>query len=223
MKDRERPITRDCLDRPGNRPFYWSPTIHIDMPTGGRALLKHGPRTDRRLDAGDIIVQAVSMPVGNPDVLVSEVCRSGFEHWRRLAGDDPMPDRASIDPARMRSLLPYTFLVDVLEDGGDFGYRLIGTNIVAHTPRDNTGLRLSQIEDQGSQVQLRALYASTLANRAPRVQRIAYRTRQQVRSWYETVVCPMRDRPADGGGSGRISLLIGWAEHFHQPVQETGG
>lgn len=112
----------------------------------------------------------------------------------------------------MLALLPYTFLVDVLDGGADFRYRLVGTDIVAHTPRDNTGLRLSAIDGQGTQKQLAALFASVAAGRIPRFQRIAYRTRLGLRSWYETVVCPLAE-PV-----GAVDQLIGWAEHFHQPV-----
>jgi len=118
----------------------------------------------------------------------------------------------------MRALLPYTFLVDVLDRGTDFRYRLVGTDIVAHTPRDNTGLRLSEIGSQGTQSQLAALYASVAADKAPRFQRIAYRTRVGLRSWYETVVCPM----AAPGARDTVTRLIGWAEHFHQPIDQSG-
>lgn len=177
-------------------------------------MLNRGPNNDRRLDAAAVIVQAVSLPAGDPAVLMSDICRRGLAYWRDLAFEVRLPDRTAIDPADMRALLPYTFLVDVLAGGEDFRYRLIGTNIVAHTPSDNTGRRLSEIDGQGTQSQLRALYASAAAGGGPRFQRIAYRTRSGVRSWYETVVCPMLDRAS---GADAI-MLIGWAEHFHQPI-----
>ncbi|MBI1189010.1 MAG: PAS domain-containing protein [Alphaproteobacteria bacterium] len=169
---------------------------------------------DRRLEAGRVVVQAVSLPAATPELLSSELCRSGLEHWRSLAATTALPDHRNVDPAAMRALLPYTYLVDVLEGGSDFRYRLIGTNIAAHTPRDNTGSLISQIETQGSQSQLRALYASVVAGRAPRFQRIAYRTRLGMRSWYETIACPM----GDGTTESAVTRLIGWAEHFQQPV-----
>jgi len=189
-------------------------------PPGGRAngdvVLNRGLNTDRRVRADQIVVQAVSLPVADPESLTSAICRNGLEHWRRLRGERPMPGRDAVDPSAMRALLPYTFLVDVLEPGGDFRYRLVGTDIVAHTPRDNTGLRLSEITDQGTQHQLAALYGSVVGGKTPRFQRIAYRTRLGLRSWYETVVCPL----VDPGAPGTVAMLIGWAEHFHQPIVE---
>gem|GEM_PF-422740 len=177
-------------------------------------MLVRGLNTDRRLEVGHVVLQAVSLPLDDPAALTTEICRSGLGYWRALPGSG-MPDRGSIDPTEMRALLPYTFLVDVLEGGRDFRYRLIGTNIVAHTPSDNTGRALSELREQGTQKQLAALYAAVAATRAPRCQRIAYRTRLGLRSWYETAVCPLGDGTADGG----VERLIGWAEHFHQPVE----
>lgn len=180
-------------------------------------MLNRGLNTDRRVQAGEVLVQAVSLPVGDPAVLSSQVCRGGLGHWQALAGDRRLPLREAIDPAGMRALLPYTFLVDVLDGGSDFRYRLVGTDIVAHTPRDNTGFRLSEIGGQGTQRQLAALYESVTSGRTPRFQRIAYRTRRGLRSWYETVVCPVADR-TDPRTPG---MLIGWAEHFHQPIDDA--
>ena len=69
-------------------------------------------------------------------------------------------------------------------------------------------------EESASQ-QLAALYAAVAGGRRPRYQRIAYRTRLGLRSWYETVVCPLDD----GSAGGAVCRLIGWAEHFHQAVE----
>jgi hypothetical protein len=177
-------------------------------------LLNRGINTDRRLQAGEVVVQAVSVVVSGLDVLTSQICRAGMAYWRDLRADQPMPSRESVDPAAIRSLLPYTFLVDILDGGADYRYRLVGTDIVAHTPRDNSGASLSEIEDQGTQKQLLALYSSVTAGQVPRFQRIAYRTRLGLRSWYETVVCPL----CDPARPGTVAMLIGWAEHFHQPI-----
>jgi hypothetical protein len=201
-------------------PIPWTPTLSSGLiwspwqGTNGDVVLNRGLNTDRRVRADQVVVQAVSLPVSDPESLTSTICRDGLEYWHHLRGERPMPSRDAVDPSAMRTLLPYTFLVDVLEPGGDFRYRLVGTDIVAHTPRDNTGLRLSEITDQGTQNQLVALYTSVVGGKTPRFQRIAYRTRLGLRSWYETVVCPL----ADPNAPGSVAMLIGWAEHFHQPI-----
>lgn len=186
--------------------------------TSGDALLNRGLNTDRRLQAGHAVIQAVSLAIGGPEALTSQICRDGLAYWRSLCRDAPVPRREAVDPSAIRSLLPYTYLVDVVNRGGDFRYRLVGTDIVAHTPRDNTGLLLSEIEAQGTQKQLSALYASVAADRSPRFQRIAYGTRLGMRSWYETVVCPMNA----SGPPDAVTMVIGWAEHFQQPIDDDG-
>lgn len=185
-----------------------------ERQTAGDALLNRGLNTDRRLQVGQTVVQAVSRVVDGADALTSQICRDGLAYWQGLRGDAPLPWREAIDPAAIRSLLPYTFLVDVVDRGRDFRYRLVGTDIVAHTPHDNTGLLLSEIDAQGTQSQLSALYAAVTADPSPRFQRIAYRTRLGLRSWYETVVCPM----SAPDSTGTVTTLVGWAEHFHQPI-----
>jgi len=184
-------------------------------------LLTWRSRKDRYIDRHATVVQAGSQAAADLAALNSGLCRDGLAYWRSLirpAAGATYPDRGDIDPGRIPRLLPYTFLVDVIAGGADFRYRLVGTDIVAHTPRDNTGLLLSELVAQGSQAQLRSLYAAVVADAAPRFQRIAYRTRSDLRSWYETVVCPMSDRTAGAG----IAVLIGWAEHFHQQVDGRG-
>ncbi len=185
-----------------------------DRAAIGGILLNRGHSTDRHLQAGQVVDQAVSLPVDDPADLTSQICRNGHAYWRGLPSAGPIPTRETVDPSAMRGILPYTFMVDVVDRGADFRYRLVGTDIVAHTPRDNTGLLLSHIDGQGSQRRLIALYAAVTAGASPRFQRIAYRTRIGLRSWYETVVCPL----ADPASPDDIAMLIGWAEHFHQPI-----
>jgi hypothetical protein len=63
-------------------------------------------------------------------------------YWQRLAGGG-VPRRNQIDLMEMSpSLLPHVFLVDVLEDGRRFRWRLIGQHIVRHAGTDDTGLDL---------------------------------------------------------------------------------
>ena len=51
----------------------------------------------------------------------------------------PLPDRHAIDPGEIVQHLPWIFMVDVLEGGADYRYRLLGTGIVAANYRDATG------------------------------------------------------------------------------------
>jgi hypothetical protein len=53
-----------------------------------------------------------------------------YQYWNARRGIRPMPSRGDIDPTEMRQWLPRIMLVDVSPDGGQFAYRLVGTQIV---------------------------------------------------------------------------------------------
>lgn len=147
------------------------------------------------------------------EAVISQILRRGVAYWQDIRGDRPWPMRSDLDPARIVSLLPFLYMVDVLEDGSDFRYRLLGTDIVGNTVTDNTGKRLSELQFQGSQATLTVLYRDAYLSQEPRLQRIAYTTKAGIRSWYECVVLPLGTT-----GEAKPDILLGFAEHFIQPV-----
>jgi hypothetical protein len=89
--------------------------------------------------------------------LISEFCyyaatadlatelREILDYWNRRCGMRDMPSRHDIDPLELRNHLPYLSLVDVLDGGRDFRFRLIGTGITARFGRDSTGKTVREI------------------------------------------------------------------------------
>lgn len=68
------------------------------------------------------------------------------EYWNALRRGRPMPSRADIDPADIVPHLPFVALVDVIENGCDFRFRLLGTALDYAFAGHYTGWRLSEIE-----------------------------------------------------------------------------
>jgi hypothetical protein len=65
-------------------------------------------------------------------------------HWTALKGDARWPRPQAIDPLELRPALGYVCLVDPVEGGADFRYRLFGS-LVAHVSGfDMTGRLLSE-------------------------------------------------------------------------------
>ena len=127
-------------------------------------------------------------------------------HWTSLAGGRPYPSRADLDPVAIPDLLPLVFLVDVVAGPPlDFAYRLLGSDVVANTPRSYTGRRLSEIANEGSQHNLIVLYREALAARQPRFRLLDYRTRRGTPGRYQVLVAPL--------GNGEITQLAGIAVH----------
>lgn len=82
-----------------------------------------------------------------PSSVFEEIEPSGrleqlLTYWQRMGGGG-MPRRNQIDLMEMSpALMPHVFLVDVLEEGRSFRWRLIGQHIIRHAGSDDTGLDL---------------------------------------------------------------------------------
>jgi hypothetical protein len=90
-------------------------------------------------------------------------------YWEGKRAGRPMPRRADIDPTELGSHLPNIFMVDVLDGGADFRYRLLGTAIVAGLGRDSTGRKLKHLyRDQPEAFAgLAALFRKVVTERRP--------------------------------------------------------
>ena len=65
-------------------------------------------------------------------------------------------------------------LIDVLEDGSDFRYRLIGDVIFRNGIDHHLGMRVSEIPTQRPPSQIYALYRETVRRKAPVSARLPY-------------------------------------------------
>jgi hypothetical protein len=60
-------------------------------------------------------------------------------YWESKLRGRRMPSRADIVPAELKAQLPHILLADVLEDGRDFRYRVLGTRLTRYFPESATG------------------------------------------------------------------------------------
>ncbi len=140
-----------------------------------------------------------------------------LEYWRAKCGDRAMPARADIDPLDIPRILPYVYLVDVLDDPPDFAYRLLGTDVVANTKIDYTGRKLSELEAEGTQGRLAEIYRRVRDAGLPSVDRIRYESRSGNVKIYENVLAPVSE---DGR---RVSMLFGAAVHLRNSAAGIPG
>lgn len=66
-------------------------------------------------------------------------------YWAVKRGERRAPSRRDIDPIEIKAHLGTLFMLDVLDEGLDYRYRLIGTRIVEVSGRDATGSRFSDL------------------------------------------------------------------------------
>ncbi len=106
----------------------------------------------------------------NPDEsnLNHRELRSLLAYWRKLRGDQPMPRQDKIDPLEMQDALGFLFLLDVLDGGADFRYRVYGSKVVDRYSVDMTGKLLSNLKVDPVFVDFfMAGYRAVIARRTP--------------------------------------------------------
>ena len=91
--------------------------------------------------------------------------------WSDLVAREGQPDPAHIDPAAFVPALGYLMLLEPLDDGRDFRYRLYGTQIARWSGLDLTGQRVSEITGAGVRTHVQAFfmagYQAVVARRQP--------------------------------------------------------
>ncbi len=67
------------------------------------------------------------------------------DYWTAKRGERAMPSRADLSPADIKSQLPSILLVDAINAGEDFRYRLVGTQLTPFFKANATGQLMSDV------------------------------------------------------------------------------
>jgi hypothetical protein len=125
-------------------------------------------------------------------------------HWqgqREAAGDvASVPPAAAIDPAALGFILGWLMIMEPLDDGADFKYRLYGSAIAATTGRDLTGYKVSQSFPLFA-AWTTAVYRAVIAHRHPVLTRHAPRRLVPIDRW-ERLILPY------AGENGAVTRLL---------------
>lgn len=115
------------------------------------------------------------------DFRTDGILREMLAYWERQRGSRAMPRRRDIDPTELpRRALPHLQLIDVIDDGGRFCYRLVGTAIVDVFGAEFTGKHVDEL-DAGDRVELaHGFYRTVCATRKPVFVRSRYATAKAV-------------------------------------------
>ena len=91
-------------------------------------------------------------------------------HWNEARGGATMPPVAAIDPVALKPVLGNIIILDVLEDGADFRFRLFGTQVAEAARFDWTGSTVDEmrrtLKGPGPAFYL-AVYRALLRRREP--------------------------------------------------------
>ncbi len=135
-----------------------------------------------------------------------------LRYWVDLAGERAMPAAAEIDAMEMRPALGYLILVDVVEEGHDFRYRLFGSTIAAVSGFDMTGKLVSHHLASAYIVEFAlAVYRAVLARREPLLTEHGPPATVETTAWRRLVL------PLAGPDGSVVRFLIG-----NLPISRSG-
>jgi hypothetical protein len=101
------------------------------------------------------------------ELIADPTQRALYLYWREKTAARPMPARADLDPLEMpKAALRDMGLIDVVDDGLDFRYRLVGTNNVSRMGLDITGRLASQVYQGEYRAFLMAIYREVVDTRS---------------------------------------------------------
>jgi hypothetical protein len=128
--------------------------------------------------------------------------RALLKYWKSLKHGDRLPRHAEFDVLAIPSVLGFLMMLDVVDDGDDFHYRVYGTWIAQSTGFDMTGKRLSSVPTVTSlAAYFMASYRAVLQQRASLLAFHEPPPGQPVRRWVRLIL-PMID------GEDRVSRLL---------------
>ena len=124
--------------------------------------------------------------------------------WSSNCDDAQIPLRTDFPMEVLRPWVGNLILMDVLDGGLDFRYRLIGTDIVEIVGRDLTGKQVSECDYDGGPEPILDSFRKPVERKAPVFRRgkVAWRARKSFLN-YESVHCPLR------AADGAIVMTIG--------------
>lgn len=124
-------------------------------------------------------------------------------YWRSLAPDGVLPAYSTFDVVRMpRELLPFLILLDVLDGGRDFRYRVVGTGVVAAIGRDFTSETVVEYRHRHEPPEVGEGYRRVCAARAPHLYEGTLESVGKEFIRYERLAVPLT------GDDGKIAYIL---------------
>jgi len=127
-----------------------------------------------------------------PDDMEQQPLKFTLEYWSQAAIDG-LPTTRLVDPLALAPALGYLLLVDVIDEGMDFAYRLFGSRISAVSGFDMTRKRLSEhpASDYIREFSM-ALYSAVRTRREPVWSSYGPAVASTTTSW-DRVILPLVD------------------------------
>lgn len=136
----------------------------------------------------------------------SPLLRDLFHYWQGLWRGDRLPGRRDIDPADLRPILPYLFLVDVEPEPAGLRFRLVGTALVTRLRHDPTGRPVREAFPAADWPAIEPDYRAAIDDRRPICRKVDLHGPDSRSHSYERLLLPLA---ADGFA---VDMLLGGAK-----------
>ncbi len=145
-------------------------------------------------------VPTSSFEEGYTDFLKEPTCYEtglAYQLWHEAAdqqrrrGQDVIPRRIDLDMARLGPILPKVYLLDIVDGGRDYHFRMLGSDVVSMIGSNPQGKKLSAI---GGANWGRSGYDAVSRSRVPQIRRAIVHSPASNASMIEMVILPVCDR-----------------------------
>lgn len=101
------------------------------------------------------------------DHLESAMLIEVLSAWRRVGASRMAPKREEMTPALLKSALPWIWMIDVVDGGKDFRFRIAGDRIIQFMGRRYAGHLVSEFADKPFFGQMRTILVEAMTRKTP--------------------------------------------------------
>jgi hypothetical protein len=121
------------------------------------------------------------------------VLAQALTYWRAIRRARAMPSRRDIDPTEIGLLLPHLQLIDVIDGGARYRYRLAGTSLVTAFGREYTGKYLDELFAGERLAYAQRVFAMVYSRQRPVFLRNRYSTTRDVDMMANRLYMPLSE------------------------------
>jgi hypothetical protein len=119
-------------------------------------------------------------------------------YWQRIRAGRTMPLKRDLDPVDVPpKLLPHLQIIEVVDGGRRFRYRLIGTSLVETYGKDYTGTHADELVSGERLRFIHAVYQAVCAIKAPVFSHNCYHTIRHTDLFANRIYMPLSDHGAE--------------------------
>jgi len=141
---------------------------HSDRIARRAELASRGELLPKPFRQAELIARITRL-LGSWSVRRNPILRRAYDYWLKKCAGRPFPNRADLDPAEIKDVLPHLTIVE--RTGSDaeprFRYRLVGTAVVQAVGRDRTGCFADEALDRRQAEFLCGLWRDVCASGCP--------------------------------------------------------